>query len=1826
MKKSYLLQAAGLLLLTLSLNTSCKQKTKPQAGQPLPEVVYSKEVAKEVSFVTTGNIYRNTVVKVIFNNPVINEDQIGSTVDKVFTFSPKIKGSATWSSTTTLEFQSEEDLPTRTVIKGSLDLQKLSPTFKEKELEDLTFYLNVLGRELNNVYGAVELKERNDPKHLIYRGGVSFSEATDLETLKANTTLKGGGKIDLTWSQLSESSFQFVSDDIVRTDKDVQYTLSIKGKALDLTEDHSESFVVSPLKEMKVNQFSTDENGRSPAIRITFSDELDIDQNIDGLISISPEVDFQVRKMGNALSIDGGFKFGSSYKITVQKGIRSRWATYTAEAKSEELQFSNIPPQLEFASNGIVLPSSNNKRLQFYTTNLKRVHLQVKKVQTNKIGQFLESSQLSSDRKRNKGFGDHYSGSIGVIVKNQTIELSDVKNEWLLNEIDLSELFDKYNDGLFLIRLNFNASDVSETIEGDLLSYLEEQGQIYKPVFLSNLGITAKYTNDETQVFVTDLLTGQPVSNARVSLLDYNGEVRTYTSTGDQGQAYFRDEDGAVYFNYITASKDKQISALNRDEMRWSTSGFDVGGIGENRMGLRGFIYTERGVYRPGDSIHIAFIARNEDDHFPADHPIDISVRDPEYDVVFEQTNVSANDGMYVFAMATDDDAPTGTYSVLIEAGGAYFRDELKIETVVAEQLRVTVRPDKRNFQWNDREIGFEVDARYLFGAPAPNLKAEIDIEVHPHTITFPKYADYHFSRVDVDYKPFTQNVSKTTLNEEGQLKGSWFVPPLGNVPSALKLKISAKVLEKGGQPNQGWNIANYHVYPAYVGIKDPSGYGYYQTGAEAKFPVVLLDPDGNKVTNRQLQYRIYRNDRRWWYQYNDRRSYQLKYKEDSQTYIASEGSISLGEGSTHIGFVPAQNGEYLIEVMDGGNGHTASMFFSAYQYGSVPGGDMNEGTLSMRSDKAVYSSSETARILIPNPKQGKVLVTVERGNSMLDWFWADPTKEKGDEMIINIPLHKRYLPNIYVTVSVLQPHNQTTNDRPIRMFGIMPLRIEDPDTRIHFDLETPGNLVPNEDFEVNISTRNGKPAQFTIAVVDEGLLSLTQFRTPDPWRQFYKKIGLYVETYDLFSHIISANRDDVFQTFSIGGADEMDYREAQLDPVDGKKRFEPVSMFRGPLNTNSQGKATVKFHMPNYNGAVRIMVIGSKAGSYGHAEKTVPVRSDIIMQTNLPRILKPTDEFEVPVSLFNMTNTEKEAQFTISTTGPLEVVGNHSTKVTFGADNQALIKFKIRAKNQIGQGSIVIDGTAGKVQVQNKTNLQVVPSASRLFDKQTQRIEKGATIKMKVPQVGLEGTNNASLNISLFPNMDFDHRLRWLIRYPYGCLEQTTSALFPQLYLKKMGYFSSSEQTEIDNNLNAGIGRLQQFLLQGGGFAYWPGNTNLCEWSSNYATHFLVEAKKMGYSVPDYLYNNAIGGLEKLARRNQGELSTRAYRAFILALAERQVMAEMNLLMENELDQLNNASRWMLAAAYHQAGAENIRDRILESTGTQTTEYEPFSYNFGSSQRDDAIILYCATLMQQNETAQLVAESVATTLSGKDYLSTQSSGYMLLALGKYFDASNISVSGDQIITGHVLLANGQKIEFNKKGSTSLRLYNNFNKDIEIHLAPGSSAEQIFASLSWNGVPIKDTQEPVAKNIQLEVTWYNQNGLPINPAKLKQGETFYGRFSVHNTSSLSRVSEMALMQILPSGWQIENTRLNSTALPEWTNSWNLNKENYLDIRDDRIMWFFDLENSTALDFVVKLNCVTAGKYWLPGTLVEAMYNNNYKASTSGKDVYVEAFE
>jgi len=1797
------------LAIIFSLALSCSsKKEKPDTT----EIQYSEEVAQIINMITTGIIKPDDPIHVVFNNNVVTEDELIQEIRNPFDFSPSISGKAMWTDPDVLAFVPDGPLTSRINYTGKLDLTKISGDFDDLDI-DLKFYVE--GRELVSFSGDLELQNPTDPKMLVFRGKLEFSQNTGLEEIQKASSF---ASFDISWTQENDRAFSFVTEAIQRPTETKTYVFAINGKSLDLPESMEKSIQVVPLQKLQLISIEKDEQGKQPKMMLKFSDQLNEEQDLGGFISVQPAVEFTFQKLGKFLMLDGDFRFGTEYTVTAQAGIISRWGTRMESPMTKAVRFSDIQPQVQFSSNGIFMPTSNEKRLQFLTANLKRVHVEVKKVFDSNVERFFENESLQSGKSRNTEFGQSYVSTVGAIVYNQTFEIGEQKNQWLIHNLLLDNVLKEFSNGLYLIRINFNPHDVLIPINDNELSYIQKHGQIYKPLTISDIGLLAKRHNkDRMEVFATDLKTGRPMADVKVTVLRYGGASSGVTN--NEGKASILAEN---YFSLITAKKDGQISIIEPNEMRWTTSGYDVGGVSSYDLNTRAFIYTERGVYRPGDSVNVSCIIRYRNAS-PADNtPAYFKLYNPEGTLVLEKTQKGAKEGFYNFTVGTDMNAPTGNWNVHINVGNKHFYHTLKIETVVANRLKVKVTPALHTVLPENKQLQIEVESRYLFGASASGLGYQAEVEIFDMPNAFPKYKSFTFFNQYIEFQDIKDKISEGRLDGNGLANITWNVPSIKQAPSPLKVKINATVQEDGGRPNDAWAFIDLHPFSHYVGISND--HSYVKLNSKSEIPVVIVDHTGKAVGGKDLAYRIYRNDSHWWYQYNSFRDFKLRFKTDKHSYLVEEGALTSGTPNATLSLQPSQRGQYMIEVQDASvpQGHISSIFLSAYPYGGVPSSDQNAGTLVLRSEKSSYEVGEDAVITFPSPRQGNVLFSVEQGNNLLLTRWVLPDPDKED-MSVTLKISESMAPNIYVTVTAIQEHAQTLNDRPIRMFGILPLTVVDPVTKQDIVIQMADELEPKEKFSIDISNLNGQQTQFTVAVVDEGLLDLTNFKTPDPWKEFFKKIQLEVATYDLFGHVIGANKSDVFKNFSIGG--DMDYRESQVDPFEKKKRFKPVCMFQGPIMADENGKAKVEFEMPNYVGSVRIMVISAKQNSYGSAEKTVPVRSDLIVQPTLPRALKPGDEFEVPVNVFATRDKIGKVDIGINVEGPLEVVGQSTHQHTFDAEVDRMFYFKLRVKPAIGQSRVTITGKGNGVKSVFEADIPISPSAARVYAKEEQVIKAGQSITFDLPELGLDGTNNARLSMAVFPNMDFLHRLEWLIRYPYGCIEQTTSSVFPQLAMRNLVSNSPRKQLEIDKNIHAGIDRLRMFQLGDGGFSYWPGGNEVSPWGTNYAAQFLFEARKKGYVVPDMMYDGVLRYLERETRRGQTDkkyLMTRVNRCYVLALANKAPINEMNLLRQNHFNEMNNVEKWQLITAYQLAGAADKVQDLLDNLSTEVGEYNEFAHTYGSRHRDLGIILRCLVLLDRNEDAALMAKYIAEVLSGRSWYSTQTLGQMLLGIGNYFDYAGISAGDDIIIEGKVTLPNGDEISIKEVDKYELYINEGYGQRIQISMNDNVNAAQLYATLSANGVPLKDETPEQNRNISLEVDWYNEFGEGIDIAAVKQGETIYGRYKVRNTSVVPLIEEVALVQLLPSGWEIENTRLSNEVMPEWMTNWTTGHEEYLDIRDDRIMWFFDLRQERSLDFVVKINAITKGSFELPGARCEAMYNADYVAAELGRKVKV----
>ncbi|MCR9173794.1 MAG: hypothetical protein NXI10_14925, partial [bacterium] len=749
--------------------------------------------------------------------------------------------------------------------------------------------------------------------------------------------------------------------------------------------------------------------------------------------------------------------------------------------------------------------------------------------------------------------------------------------------------------------------------------------------------------------------------------------------------------------------------------------------------------------------------------------------------------------------------------------------------------------------------------------------------------------------------------------------------------------------------------------------------------------------------------------------------------------------------------------------------------------------------------------------------------------------------------------------------------------------------------------------IRPESTARIKVSEKNGRKMSYTLAIVDDGLLDLTHFQTPQPWNTFYAKEALGIQTWDLYDDVLGAYSGSLDHLLSVGGG-------AGAIVGNGPKanRFPPMVRFLGPFEVPAGGSKTHKVDIPSYIGSVRVMVVARDEESYGNAHKTVKVKKPLMVLATMPRVLGPGETFSLPVDVFAMEKHIKNVKVTIESNDIFINEDATSKSIEFTQEGDEIVDFKLRTKEKIGIGKVKIKAVCGNEVATQEIEIDVRPSNPYTFEMQEFQLDGGKSESAEVLFDGLTGSQEALVSVSTVPQMNLEKRLKYLVHYPHGCVEQTTSAVFPQLYLTVLEELTKEQKQVITHNVKAGIERLQLFQTYEGGFAYWPGQSSASEWGTNYAGHFLLEAEHLGYKLPPGLKDRWIAYQKDRAaewsgfRMGQGEHLTQAYRLYLLALAGSPDVGAMNRL--KEYDGLSTTASWRLATAYGKIGQLETAREMTKSLTTYVPVFTELTGTFGSEVRDRAIILEAQTSLKQNEGAMESMKYLAQKMRSDEWLSTQETAYSLIAIGRFSKVNPNSAQSTFSLTvdGKAQTANiGKKlVNFTiaeRKGKRSLVLKN----------TGGSS---LFVTVTTKKIPKVGKEKDKQSKLKATISYEDMDGKRIDPTKIKQGTEFYAIVRLRNITSMN-YHEMALNQIFPSGWEVYNSRM-------FGGQTSGAQVDYQDIRDDRVLTYYSLKAHGMTSVKVRLHATYKGKFYLPGIYTEAMYDHSIHAQRKGQWVEV----
>ena len=1251
-----------------------------------------------------------------------------------------------------------------------------------------------------------------------------------------------------------------------------------------------------------------------------------------------------------------------------------------------------------------------------------------------------------------------------------------------------------------------------------------------------------------------------------------------------------------------------------------SVSRFDVGGK-DIQKGLKGFIYGERGVWRPGDTLHISFMLEDREKRIPDKHPVALEIYNPRGQFYTKMISTQGTNGFYTFAVPTQADDPTGLWNAYVKVGGTAFHKSLRIETIKPNRLKITLALPTI-LQASSKDVYAPLTSSWLTGATASRLKAKVEMSLSKVNTQFKNYGQYLFNNPATDFTTVRADVFNGVLDAEGRAGVNIQLPVATGAPGMLNATLTTRVFEPGGDASIYSQTVPFSPFTSYVGINlnQPKG-KYIETDKDHVFDIVTVNDQGQPVNRSNLEYKIYRISWSWWWE-NGEESFGTYINNSSITPVAS-GNLQTTGGKTSFKFrinYPDW-GRYLVYVKDRESGHatggTVYIDWPDWRGRSNKTDPSGIKMLAFSLDKDSYEIGETATAIIPAAAGGRALVSLENGSTVLQQQWLE-VSDQGDTKL-TFKITPEMAPNVYLHISLLQPHAQTVNDLPIRMYGIAPVFVTNRQTILQPQIKMPEVLRPETDFNVTVSEKSGKPMTYTLAIVDDGLLDLTNFKTPDPWNEFYAREALGIRTWDMYDDVLGASGGRYSSLFSTGG-------DASLKPADAKaNRFKPVVKFIGPFYLAKGKQQTHTLKLPMYVGSVRAMVVAGQDGAYGNAEKTAFVRTPLMLLSTLPRVLSTQEEITVPVNVFAMENQVKNVTVSLEASGAgVQITGNRQQSLTFDQPGDQLAYFTLKTGSKTGKATIHLTASGNGQQTKETIEIEVRNPNPVVTLRNSQWIEAGQEAELSYTLAGSSSANNqVQLEVSRIPSVDISRRFDFLYNYQHHCTEQLTSKALPLLFVSQFKAVDEQEAEKIKTNVQEAIRQIYARQLPNGGFVYWPGNAVADEWITSYTGMFLTLAQEKGYAVhPNVL--NKWKRFQRAAAQNwrmpqeasnwqiwQSELQ-QAFRLYTLALAGAPEYGAMNRMKEQP--GLSIQAKWRLAAAYALTGKMKPAEELVYNAETTVIPYSSMNLIYGSSDRDEAMILETLILMKRDRDALQQAKKVSQNLAQENWFNTQSTAFALMAMGRLAE----QLSGTLDFTWNW---NGKQQPAVKSAKAV------FEKEIATSPKSGTVSVKnkgkgaLSVDLITRTQLLNDTLPAIADNIRLDVKYTDMAGSPISVEDIRQGTDFMSAVTLSNISGTSDYSNLALTHIIPSGWEIYNERM---IVPEVssssTNEANVpessaGKYTYKDIRDDRVLTYFDLRRGESKTFTVRLQATYAGNFILPAIQCEAMYDAAVQART-----------
>lgn len=1717
-------------------------------------------------------------------------------------FDPAITGRFRWEHPDELVFSPSRPLPPATSFKAVLNkgILQYSSYARVENADNIIF--STPGLKLENT-NTVWVLQDDQAKVVVPQVDLYFNYSVNPTALKDKMHVEIDGKKTgyniQTMSADNKISIRLLN--VKAEDRNYDMRIYIeKGLVPDAggngTNEVAElKFAIPSPFALNINDVSSEHDGTVGRVSVKTSQQL-AEANLATYIKFKPAIKFSVESTDDGFLISSEqFDVSKSYEITISKGMRGKIGGLLREEYYNNLAFGALEPSISFTNNkAIYLSSGGERNIEVKLTNVPKVKVVISKIYENNLiasQRYGYYPRETAGKDRREYYEDDGDATLGDVIYEK--------------EIDSRSLPQYGNSRLF----NFTIADRLPDFKGIYHISIRSSGDYWvkdsRFISLSDIGIIAKEGREKMYVFTNSIKTSSALTGVNVLVYGNNNQLLGMASTNNEGIAeidYTRKEFAGFRPAIVIVKTADDFNYLPFATTRIGVSRFDAGGKQTNPTGLEAFIYAERDIYRPGEKVNFSVLVRNGAWQTPGDIPLKLKFLMPNGKELKTFRKTLNEQGAVEGSIDISEASITGSYSLEVYSSNDILLSSksFMIEEFVPDRIKVTASLDKPFLQPGDATT-LHINAVNFFGPPASNRKYEAEIQIKQKEFNSKKYDRYNFNLANQN-SFFDKLVKEGKTDENGNASEIYQVPATYTNIGLLQTTFYTTVFDETGRPVSRSVSADIFSQQIFLGLASDE-YGYYPLNQTVRFPLIAIDKNERLINETRADIKVIKHEYRT---VLTKTGDYFRYDSQKQDKLISGSTVNITGERTLYSFVPRSPGEYEVRLsLPGANSYVSRSFYS---YGSW-GGETNsfevnnEGSIDIETDKSSYLAGETAKVLFKTPFSGRMLVTMET-DKVLFHQYIDVEKRSAS---LDLKLTAAQLPNVYITATLIKAHG--ISDIPLTVaHGFQSVKVEEKSRKIGMEIIAQTSVRSRTHQKVTVKA--APDSYITLAAVDNGVLQVSDFKTPDPYNYFYAKKALEVNGYDIYPLLFPELKARLSST---GGDADLEMSK-RTNPMPSK-RIKIVSYWSGIVKANGNGQANFEFDIPAFSGQVRLMAVAYKNEQFGSAESTVKVADPLVLSTALPRFLSPKDTVTVPVNISNTTTKNTSVTASIQVTGPLQVSGSNIQMVNLAANSEGRAVFQVFASPSVNEGKVIIEVNGMGEKFKDETDISVRPASP------LQKITgSGSLVGNTMQRVSistsdfLAGSSNYQLMVSRSPVLQVADQLNYLMRYPYGCTEQVVSAAFPQLYYSDLGELIKTGNGSVAStnyNIQEAIRKISVRQLYNGGVMLWDNEGTENWWATIYAAHFLLEAQKAGYVVDKPLIETILAFINnKLKnkttinyyynRDQQKKITPKevAYSLYILASAGRPNISVMNYYKSNQ-HLLSLDSRYLLSAAYAMAGDKDRFKELLPSSFSGEESVPQTGGSFYSDIRDEAIALNVTIDVDPgNNQIPIMAKHVVEKLRQRTWYNTQESAFSFLALGKLARATNKSV-----ITGEIKV-NGKLI--GRVANTALQVSAKELGGTNIDIATKGEG-RLYYWWQSEGISGSGSYKEEDNYLKVRRKFYDRFGRAIATTTFNQNDLIIVQVTLEKSYSGS-VDNIVITDILPAGFEVENARTKEVPGMDWIK--DANTPTQLDVRDDRVNLFVDL-TSKMQTYYYAVRAVSTGIYHMGPISADAMYNGEY---------------